>query len=278
MGLLLAVVLALLVCGNVRGLDFVSGDDVELLSSQTAADKPTLLAVAGTSTVTRKPNQCVVTLRVHSEGAQPSDTRAKHVQRLVPVRAAIHAFFRQHRDNPNDLVEHESLSITPRYEWSNNENHLVGYEATSVFTVKIDELSESGALVDAAVAHGASLDGVAMTLKDAETAAAADEARTLAVKDALRAASRVAAAAGLRVVGLSSIRDASSMSPAGGGFAPRAMMMERAVTLDAAGGGAGRPYSNAAGVLTFHSSVYVEALAEPSRIHVERKTKQPQPH
>ncbi len=215
-----------------------------------------LITVAGDATVDKSPNQVSIHLRVHTTGgATTRDTRESHTKNCMPVRAVLHSFFAKH-GNLDDKIVRESLSLTPRYIYSDGRNEFKGYEAVTSFLVTIDEISENGKLVDDATSAGAIIESVTMGLKQTDAKLAMDEARRLAVRGALTTADVEAAEAGLEVVSVAAI------SSAGQAGIPQPMMAMRAMAMDAGAGG-GSQNSVDPGVLSFSASVTVQVRARP---------------
>jgi uncharacterized protein len=114
-------------------------------------------------------------------------------------------------------VYEDAARIEPRPEGP----RVVGYRVTNQVVARIRDLDDLGALLDATVSQGANrIDSLEFGLED--DAAAADEARRLAVQDARRKAEIYAEAAG---VGLDRIR---SIQESGGGPVPMRDMAFRA--------------------------------------------------
>lgn len=110
-------------------------------------------------------------------------------------------------------IQTSSLSLQPVYDYSNNgQGKLTGFQLTNIVSVTVHNLDSVGDLVDAAVAAGAtSVNGVSFRVEDPTAAEA--QARTAAVKDARTKADALASAAGVTIVGVSSISESSAGLP-----------------------------------------------------------------
>jgi uncharacterized protein YggE len=110
-------------------------------------------------------------------------------------------------------IQTSSLSLQPVYDYSNNgQGKLTGFQLTNIVSVTVHKLDAVGNLVDAAVAAGAtSVNGV--TFRVDNQTAAEGQARTAAVKDARSKADALASAAGVTIVGVSSISETSAPIP-----------------------------------------------------------------
>jgi uncharacterized protein YggE len=222
------------------------------------ASSLTKIVVVGYGSAVRKPNQMTLRVSVSTEGgATTRDTRETHTKNCMGVRSVLHSFFTKHA-NPDDKIAHESMSLTPRYDFTPMSNRRVfkGYSAVTNFVIRIDEIPENGKLVDDLTQAGALIDSVSMGVKEPDMRLAMDEARRLAISHALTTANVEALAANLEVVSVVSI---TSGGGGGGNSFPAPRMMQMAA-MDVP---AESPSSDAVdpGVLTFSASVTVELAA-----------------
>jgi uncharacterized protein len=100
--------------------------------------------------------------------------------------------------------------------YGNNSSEPAGYQATNTVLAKLRDLSKAGTVIDNAVAAAGDagrLEGVSFSIDDASTFAAA--ARKIAVTQARSRADELAAAAGMKVVGLRSLTEAPYQAPYG---------------------------------------------------------------
>jgi uncharacterized protein YggE len=222
----------------------------------TTASSLTKIVVVGQGNVVRKPNQMTLRVSVSTEGgATTRDTRETHTKNCMGVRTVLHSFFTKHA-NPDDKIAHESMSLTPRYDFMSNRRVFKGYSAVTNFVIRIDEIPENGKLIDDLTQAGALIDSVSMGVKEPDMRLAMDEARRLAISHALTTANVEASAANLEVVSVVSI---TSGGGGGGNSFPAPRMMQMAamgVPAEAPGSDAVDP-----GVLTFSASVTVELAA-----------------
>lgn len=98
----------------------------------------------------------------------------------------------------------ESLYIYANYDYSGEEERIVGYTATNTLSISTAQLDQLGSYIDAAFAAGANtLDNVRFFAQD--TQSAQQEALTLAVQNAREKAETIAAASGMKLGGIVSI-------------------------------------------------------------------------
>lgn len=98
------------------------------------------------------------------------------------------------------------LFISPRYDYSEAAERIVGYSVNNVLTIRTDKLDMIGTYIDAAFAAGANtFDSISFTVSD--DTAARKQALELAVKDAQSKAETIAAAAGKQLNGILTISE-----------------------------------------------------------------------
>ena len=136
---------------------------------------------------------------------------------MTSILAAIEAAGIARRDTRTTL-----LSVQPRYDYRDGQAPaLAGYDLANVVEVTVRDLAALGAVVDGALGAGAtSLDGLAFRVEDPSEAEEA--ARTAAVEQARSRAEVLAAAADVRLAGVSDIVE---------GGAPPAWPMPKAARL-----------------------------------------------
>lgn len=182
------------------------------------AEQARQISVTGTGQVDLPPDMATVRIGVtHQDEAaaaalqQTSDALAAMLERLTGLGVA-------ERD-----VQTSGLSLNPV--WRDRPERQGqpapwGFEASNMVTVRLRDLEQLGAVLDALVSGGANrLDGVSFGLQKPE--AAQDEARRLAVAEARRKAVLYAEAAGV------SLGQVISLSETGA-HQPRPQMMEMA--------------------------------------------------
>jgi len=127
-------------------------------------------------------------------------------------------------------IQTSFLSLQPVYDYSNNgQGKLIGFQLANTVSVTVHAIDTVGALVDAAVAAGAtSIDGVTFRVND--PTGAESQARTAAVIDARTKANALAAAAGVSITGVISIIESTSSVPYPVPYAAAGGMKDTAAT------------------------------------------------
>jgi uncharacterized protein len=166
---------------------------------EAGAEAGATITVTGVGRVAIRPD--VADLRVGATVSAETAERARDA--VARSMTAVLAAVRSLRVLDADL-QTSSLMVTPRTDYSAGTPRVTGYEATNAVAVVVRDLETLGAIVDRAVAAGAtSIEGPTFRLSDPSEATTA--ARHLAVEDAAARAATLAAAAGLRIIGVTSI-------------------------------------------------------------------------
>ena len=181
----------------------------------------TLLTVTADGSSTRTPDMAAYSAGVTTQGTTASEALSANSTQMNRVIAALKQAGIADRD-----IQTSNLNLNPVYsqpkrlpDGSDVEGpqRIVGYQANNTVSVRQRKLDEMGKVIDALVQAGANqVNGPDFTL--AEPAAARDEARVKALKDARARADLYAKAAGLRVVRILSISES-------GGYAPQPIMV-----------------------------------------------------
>ncbi len=151
------------------------------------------LTVTGEGRVDARPDMATITLGVTTQGDSAAAALSENNSRLAVVLDQLKAAGVADRD-----LQTSGLTLGPRIEYPENGRapHIVGYEASNQVTIRVRDLAALGGLLDKAVGDGANtFHGLGFGLAD--SAAAMDEARAKAVKEAARKAATIAEAAGV---------------------------------------------------------------------------------
>jgi uncharacterized protein len=132
--------------------------------------------------------------------------------------------------DPKD-IKTTNYSIHPRYDYHNNAQRIIGYDANTNFSIKIRNLDSTNAVIDAATAAGANQVG-GITFDVDDKTKAQDEARQLAVKEAKDKAIRAASIAGFSLGKIINYDESF-------GSAPRPIMFAKADALAVSEAGTG---------------------------------------
>ena len=170
---------------------------------------PATLTVTGTGSVETVPDLATVSLGVNTIGDTASAAMAANNDALAAVIARLKTAGVEDRD-----IQTSNLSLNPNWVTSSlsNENEIKGYTATNMVTVRIRSLDNTGAVLDAAIADGANaLNGLFFGLQNPRPHQ--DEARKLAVADAVAIATLLSQAAGTKLGPILSIHEGGAMEP-----------------------------------------------------------------
>ena len=164
----------------------------------TAMDAIPVLTVSGSGNARVAPDEATVRLGVV---AQAPTARAAQDQVNKVANAVLDAIRKQ--GVPADDIQTSGLSLSPLYSQNrsgaeNQAPKITGYQASNSVTVRLDDLTKVGPVIDAGLSAGANtLDGVEFGLRNDEAArgqALADAARAARAK-----AETLAKALGLRL-------------------------------------------------------------------------------
>lgn len=193
------------------------------------AANSTLLSITAQGKSTRTPDLAVFNAGVVTQGATASEALSANSTAMNRVIATLKKAGIADRD-----IQTSQISLNPIYsqpEYGPNgvprqEPRITGYQAVNNVSIRSRNVAGFGKVLDALVASGANqVNGPSFQM--AEPAAALDEARLDAMKDARARADLYARAAGLRVVRIVSISER-------GGFAPPQPVYTRAMKAEMA--------------------------------------------
>lgn len=182
------------------------------------------IEVRGEGRVVARPDMAEVQAGVSAIGETAGAAIGEMRAGLDPLIAAL----REAGIDAADL-QTSRLSLRPLYGQPDGPRSgppkIEGYEAVSQLTLRVRDLERLGELLEIALSAGANaIDGLNLTISDAS--ALRDEARRLAVEDAINAAQVLADAAGR------SLGPLISLSEDSGGNGPQPMFMESARMSD----------------------------------------------
>jgi uncharacterized protein len=165
---------------------------------------PNGITVRGSGQVARTPDLARVTVGVEAAAATAGEAQAAASARIRAVLAALREAGVEDRD-----VASARISLEPAYDYSGPAPRMTGYGAHQSLAVRVRQLDELGAIIDRAIAAGATVVHD-VTLDVAEPAVALAEARDLAMADARTKAGALARAAGVTLGKAVSIVEAPS--------------------------------------------------------------------
>ena len=103
-------------------------------------------------------------------------------------------------------INTDFINIYPLYDYSNDQEQLAAYNASSTLAIKVTDMESVGSLIDVCFAAGANtLNGISFSASDTEEAKT--EAMKKAVTDAKKKAEILAEASGLKIIGIEIISE-----------------------------------------------------------------------
>ena len=179
------------------------------------------ISISGHGEVKTMPDLAIVTLGTLSQAETAKAALGENTKNMENLFAMLKAAGIAEKD-----MQTSNFSVGPRYDYGNNNGQapkLVGYDVTNSVTVIVHKIADLGAVLDKAVTAGSNqINGISFSVADQQ--ASQDEARKMAVKDALRKAQLMTAAVG---VGLGDVIQISE----NGSYAPQPVPM-RAMAMD----------------------------------------------
>jgi uncharacterized protein YggE len=162
------------------------------------------IIVSGTGQATGQPDEAILSAGVQTRAATAQDAQAQNNQTMTTVINAIKAL-----GIPDKDVQTTGVSVYPIYTQG---DFVSGYSASNNVTVTVENVSQAGAVLDAATKAGANVEsGLRFTMKD--SSALRNQALAAAAADAKSKANALATALGLQITGIQSVAEASVSSP-----------------------------------------------------------------
>jgi uncharacterized protein YggE len=172
------------------------------------AKPPRLIQLTGHGEVKMKPDLAVVTVGVLTEAPSARDAVSANNDAMTNVLTRL-----KNEGIADKDLQTSNFSVSPRYDYQNNAApRLIGYDVSNTVSVTVRNLDKLGGVLDGVVSEGSNqVNGVMFSLADPEPAA--DEARKLAVEDALRKAKIYAEAAGVTLGEIASMGEGIANPP-----------------------------------------------------------------
>jgi len=161
------------------------------------------IRVTGDSIVTAKPDRVQIDIGVMTRAPQSLAAASQNASRLNAVLASLRKAV-----CPGTDIRTISYTLSPDYQYHPNggEPTLLGYTATNVVRITLDELPKIGTVIDAATQAGANrVQDIQFTLRDSQAVRA--QALREAAITARGEADTLAAALGLKVVRILSVEE-----------------------------------------------------------------------
>jgi uncharacterized protein YggE len=181
----------------------LGGEELTRSTTMSIADPVTPVVTAtGTATVSRSPDQAVVTLGVATVGKTSTEAQEKLNSTMDKIVKAVKGL-----SLPDIKVQTQWLSLSPVYEQVDyreqqsrpREPKIIGYNASNTVRITVGDINKVGSIIDTAIDAGANqVQGLSFELKDDRDAR--QEAMSAAARDAKGKVEAIASALGLRVV------------------------------------------------------------------------------
>jgi uncharacterized protein YggE len=166
-----------------------------------------VISVSGTGKITVKPVVADVSVGVQTQSGTAKAARDDAANVMNAVLAALHNL-----GITDDNIQTSSLNINPVYDYNSSSPRIVGYQVTNIVSVHVTDITKVADVIDNSVAAGATTVNY-VTFDVADRAAAENQARDAAVKDARSHADALAAAAGVTITGVASISETTYSTP-----------------------------------------------------------------
>lgn len=181
---------------------------------------PAVISVSGQGRADVAPDMATVNIGIVTTGKTAQLAQAENARVASDVTAALG----QLGIFSKDIQTHYTMS--PVYE-KGDYRKAVGYRANNTVTVTVNDVAKAGQVIDAALSSGATdVNGLSFGLKDAKSVR--NTALQMAVQDARSKADAIAAALGVKIVGIQNVKED------GGNFARYEVANARLAKLDGA--------------------------------------------
>ncbi len=170
--------------------------------ADTAPTNATTLSLSVEGEVAAAPDMATISFGVQTQGKSAAEALKANNTRMTAVMAALKAAGIAAKD-----IQTSSLNLNPQYTYGNNvPPTLNGYQASDQISVRVNDLSQTGPVIDQVVKAGINqIDSVTFGLKNSD--AALDQARQSAIAALSQRANLYAAATGLHVSRLVTIEE-----------------------------------------------------------------------
>src|SRR5579863_4934676 len=195
--------------------------------------RPATIQVSGQAKVSKTPDRVYIDIGVTTQAQRSEAAAHQNAARLSAVIAAV----KRAATSGTQLTTTE-YSISPNYNYPRNRAPtIVGYTASNVVEVRLDDLGSVGRVIDAATQAGSNnVQDIRFTLRD-EDAPRAEALREAALR-ARQDADALAGALGLKVVRVLSVSEQSpEVFQIGRQFRPEAVQMAGAAPATPVEGG-----------------------------------------
>jgi len=184
---------------------------------------PSTLSLNASGEVSATPDMATIHFAVVTQGKTASEAMKGNNVRMNAVMDALKKAGIAAKD-----IQTSSLNLNPQYDYTDGQApKLTGYQAQNQITVRVNDLNQTGPVIDAVIAAGINqVDSIAFGLKNDD--AILDQARQQAVATLLKRAELYASASGMKVKRIISIEEGGPVYNQ-----PQPMMFARAKAMDA---------------------------------------------
>ena len=172
-----------------------------MLLSSAAALAETKITVNGTGEVRVSADTAIISLGVNARDKDVLKAQQQVNETIAAIRAAL-----IEQGVKEENINTDFINIYPLYDYSNDQEQLAAYNASSTLAIKVTDMESVGALIDVCFAAGANtLNGISFSASDTEEAKT--EAMKKAVADAKKKAEILAEASGVKITGIEIISE-----------------------------------------------------------------------
>ena len=167
------------------------------------------LTVSATGQSTATPDTATITAGVLSRAKNPTDAMQINSQKMEAVFSAL-----KNAGIERKNITTSNLALNPNYAYNREtgRNTIDGYQTSNQVTIRSEDISKVGAMVEALVSVGVNqVNNIKFTLKDPE--GAREEARLEAISKARNKAETIAKAAGVELIKIRRISEGYTSSP-----------------------------------------------------------------
>jgi len=162
------------------------------------------ITIDGLGKVTGKPTLAVVDVGLYAEGQDVPTVQQSNSNKVNAIIAAMKDLGMAEAD-----LQTSNYSISPKFDYKNGTQNVVGYTVSQSLTVKVRDLAKVGAVLAKAGQLGANqINGVTFTIDDPTQLK--QEARKKALADAYAKAKELSEAMGVQVVKVVTFSESSS--------------------------------------------------------------------
>lgn len=172
---------------------------------------PQLLSASATAKTESVQDMATVTIGVVSEGSTAQVVKDQSSNKMNQVVAFLKQSGIEDRD-----IKTSQFYISPKYNYSNQQQTVVGYQANQTITVKVRNIDKStqqlDAIVNGTVTHGANqIQGIDFSFENNE--GLVQNARKMAIDKAIANAQQIANDAGLKLGRIVNVMTSASDNP-----------------------------------------------------------------